>query len=76
MAYQGFGSDLDQDAFAVRALTDAGVTCLVANSFSKNFRALWCPGFVCRSIEEAAGVLAKLLAPCAPTLARLPLRSR
>ena len=33
MAYQGFGAGLEEDAFAVRALTEAGVACLVANSF-------------------------------------------
>ena len=37
MAYQGFGDGLDADAFAPRALAAAGVQCLVANSFSKNF---------------------------------------
>jgi len=36
-AYQGFGEGLDEDAFAVRALAEAGVPCLVANSFSKSF---------------------------------------
>lgn len=37
IAYQGFGAGLEEDAFAVRALVDAGLTFLVANSFSKNF---------------------------------------
>src|SRR5690606_32371075 len=36
MAYQGFGTGLDEDAFAVRAMADAGLTFVVANSFSKN----------------------------------------
>ncbi|MBP0633092.1 amino acid aminotransferase [Cupriavidus sp. AcVe19-1a] len=64
MAYQGFGSDLEQDAFAVRALTDAGVTCLVANSFSKNFslygERCGALSVVCRSSEEATRVLGQL----------------
>ncbi|MDF0604050.1 aspartate/tyrosine/aromatic aminotransferase [Neisseriaceae bacterium TC5R-5] len=37
MAYQGFGIGLDEDAYAVRALATAGVSGLVANSFSKIF---------------------------------------
>ncbi|HZS05382.1 MAG TPA: amino acid aminotransferase [Blastocatellia bacterium] len=36
-AYQGFSEGLDQDAFAVRAFAEAGVPCLIANSFSKSF---------------------------------------
>jgi aromatic-amino-acid transaminase len=37
MAYQGFGDGVDDDAYAVRALADAGVPAFIANSFSKNF---------------------------------------
>jgi aromatic-amino-acid transaminase len=37
LAYQGFGQGLDEDAFAVRCLADAGIEFLVAQSFSKNF---------------------------------------
>ena len=37
MAYQGFGDGLDEDAWSVRALADAGAQMFVANSFSKNF---------------------------------------
>lgn len=36
-AYQGFGEGIDDDAFAVRALAEAGIPCLIANSFSKSF---------------------------------------
>lgn len=36
-AYQGFGEGIDADAFAVRAFADAGIPCLIANSFSKSF---------------------------------------
>lgn len=36
-AYQGFGESLDADAFAVRAFAEAGIQCLIANSFSKSF---------------------------------------
>jgi aromatic-amino-acid transaminase len=37
IAYQGFGEGIDADAFAVRAFAEAGVPCLVAQSFSKSF---------------------------------------
>jgi len=36
LAYQGFGDGIDEDAYAVRALADAGLTFFVANSFSKS----------------------------------------
>ena len=37
IAYQGFGDGLDADAFAVRAMAEAGLEFLVASSFSKSF---------------------------------------
>ncbi len=36
LAYQGFGDGIVEDAYAVRALADAGMTFFVANSFSKS----------------------------------------
>lgn len=36
-AYLGMGDGVDQDAYAIRALAKAGITGLVANSFSKVF---------------------------------------
>ena len=36
-AYQGFSMGIDADAFAVRAFAEAGIPCLIANSFSKSF---------------------------------------
>jgi aromatic-amino-acid transaminase len=66
MAYQGFGAGLEEDAFAVRALTEAGVACLVANSFSKNFSLYGerCGGLsvVCASADETQRVLGQLTA--------------
>jgi aromatic-amino-acid transaminase len=66
MAYQGFGAGIDADAFSVRALTDAGLPCLVANSFSKNFSFYGerCGGLsvVCASPDEAQRVLGQLCA--------------
>jgi aromatic-amino-acid transaminase len=36
LAYQGYGDGIEPDAYAVRALADAGLTFFVANSFSKS----------------------------------------
>ena len=37
IAYQGFGQGLEQDAYAIRALDQAGMNFIVSNSFSKIF---------------------------------------
>lgn len=37
MAYQGFGSGLEEDAFAIRLFTEEGLTFMAATSCSKNF---------------------------------------
>ena len=37
IAYQGFGAGMDDDAYAIRAIADAGLPALVSNSFSKIF---------------------------------------
>lgn len=66
MAYQGFGQGLEQDAFAIRVMEKAGLTFLVANSFSKNFSyySERCGGLsvVCQSEAEANRVLGQLKA--------------
>lgn len=66
MAYQGFGQGLAEDAYAVRAMARAGLTFLVANSFSKNFSyyAERCGGLhiVCQNAAEAERVLGQLRA--------------
>lgn len=36
LAYQGFGDGIAEDAYAVRAMADAGITYFIANSFSKS----------------------------------------
>lgn len=65
MAYQGFGDGLDADAFAVRALTDAGVPTVVANSFSKNFslygERCGALSVVCATADEASRVFGQLM---------------
>jgi aromatic-amino-acid transaminase len=66
MAYQGFGDGLQEDAWAVRALADAGAQFFVANSFSKNFSLYGerCGGLsvVCADAAAAATVLGQLKA--------------
>ncbi len=64
LAYQGFGEGIIEDAFAVRAMADAGLTFLVANSFAKSmsFYGERCGALsvVCGSQEEAERVLGQL----------------
>ena len=36
LAYQGYGDGIEEDAFAIRAMADAGLSFFVANSFSKS----------------------------------------
>jgi aromatic-amino-acid transaminase len=66
MAYQGFGDGLEEDAWAVRAMVEAGLCPLVTNSFSKNFSLYGerCGGLsvVCPTAEEADRVLGQLKA--------------
>lgn len=66
LAYQGFGKGLNEDAFAVRAMADAGLSFLVTNSFSKNFSfyAERCGGLsvVCSSRDEVSLVMGQLKA--------------
>ena len=66
IAYQGLGEGMEEDAYAVRALADAGLTVLVANSFSKNLSIYGgrCGGLsvVCASQAEADLVLGQLKA--------------
>lgn len=66
MAYQGFGEGIDEDAWAIRAMVDAGLCPLVTNSFSKNFSLYGerCGGLsvVCPTANEAERVLGQLKA--------------
>jgi len=64
LAYQGFGDGIEEDAYAVRALADAGLTYFVANSFSKSMSVYGerCGALsaVCATPAEAALVLGQL----------------
>lgn len=63
-AYQGFGTGLEEDAFAVRAFAEAGIPCLIASSFSKSFaiyrERLGAMTIVTASAEESKRVLSQL----------------
>lgn len=64
IAYQGFGDGLDEDAFAIRAMTEAGVSFLLSNSFSKNLSLYGerCGGLsvICQNAEEASRVFGQM----------------
>ncbi len=64
LAYQGFGDGIAADAYAVRALADAGIVFFVANSFSKSMSVYGerCGALsaVCASAAEAERVLGQL----------------
>ncbi|MGK2946745.1 MAG: amino acid aminotransferase [Candidatus Malihini olakiniferum] len=66
IAYQGFGSSIDADAYALRAVASAGVPALIANSFSKIF-SLYSErvgglSVVCEDVDSAQRVLGQLKA--------------
>lgn len=64
IAYQGFGTDMDYDAYAIRKAVDMGLPLFVSNSFSKNL-SLYGEragglSVVCPTAEEAVRVLGQL----------------
>ena len=66
IAYQGFGDGIAEDAFALRELAGAGVSALIANSFSKSFSLYGerCGGLsvLCPNAAEAELVIGQLMA--------------
>ena len=66
MAYQGFGQGLEQDAYAIRALDQAGMNFIVSHSFSKIFslygERIGSLSFVCDDATSAQNVLGQLKA--------------
>jgi len=66
IAYQGFGDSIDEDAYAIRALADAGVPFIVSSSFSKSMSVYGercgALSFVCPDQAEAELVLGQLKA--------------
>ncbi|NNH25971.1 amino acid aminotransferase [Acinetobacter terrestris] len=66
IAYQGFGQGLEEDAYAIRALDQAGMNFIVSNSFSKIFslygERIGGLTFVCDDQATAQKVLGQLKA--------------
>ncbi|MBC3956730.1 amino acid aminotransferase [Pseudomonas triticifolii] len=66
IAYQGFGNGMDEDAYAIRAMTNAGVTAFISNSFSKIFslygERVGGLSVVCEDSASAVNVLGQLKA--------------
>ncbi len=64
LAYQGYGEGIDADAWAPRALADAGVSFFIANSFSKSMslygERCGALSVVCANADEADRVLGQL----------------
>lgn len=66
IAYQGFGEDLDHDAYAIRKAVEMGLPLFVSNSFSKNLslygERIGGLSVVCPNAEEATLVFGQLKA--------------
>jgi len=66
LAYQGYGDGIEEDAFAIRALASAGLSFVVANSFSKSMSVYGeragALSVVCADAAEAGLVLGQLQA--------------
>ncbi|MDT9001867.1 amino acid aminotransferase [Paucibacter sp. APW11] len=64
LAYQGYGDGIDEDAFAIRAMADAGLPFFVANSFSKSMslygERCGALSVVCPDAAQAVNVLGQL----------------
>jgi aromatic-amino-acid transaminase len=64
LAYQGFGDGIEEDAYAVRKLADAGASFFVANSFSKSMSVYGerCGALsvICPDARQAENVLGQL----------------
>lgn len=64
IAYQGFGEDMDGDAYAIRRAVEKGLSFFVSNSFSKNLslygERVGGLSVVCPSKDEAALVQGQL----------------
>jgi len=64
IAYQGFGEDMDSDAYAIRKAVDMGLPLFVSNSFSKNLslygERVGGLSVVCPTADEAERVFGQL----------------
>ncbi len=79
LAYQGYGDGIEQDAHAVRQMADAGLTFIVANSFSKSMSVYGeragALSFVCADRAEAELVLGQLKATVRRNYSNPPLHA-
>lgn len=66
LAYQGYGTGMDEDAYAIRLFADAGLIFFVANSFSKSMslygERCGALSVVCPDAAQAVNVLGQLKA--------------
>ena len=66
IAYQGFGTGIEEDAWAVREFASAGIVCFVGSSFSKSFslyaERIGVLHIVCKDKEEANRILSQMKA--------------
>jgi aromatic-amino-acid transaminase len=66
LAYQGYGSSIHEDAYAIRLIADSGMSFLVANSFSKSMslygERCGALSIVCPDSAQAVNVLGQLKA--------------
>lgn len=66
LAYQGYGTNMDEDAYAIRLFADAGLNFFVANSFSKSMslygERCGALSVVCPDSSQAMNVLGQLKA--------------
>ncbi|BBI67991.1 hypothetical protein PKHYL_21820 [Psychrobacter sp. KH172YL61] len=64
IAYQGFGEDMDSDAYAIRKAVEMGLPLFVSNSFSKNLslygERVGGLSVVCLTVDEAERVFGQL----------------
>ena len=64
IAYQGFGEDMDSDAYAIRKAVDMGLPVFVSNSYSKNLslygERVGGLSIVCPTADEAERVFGQL----------------
>jgi len=66
LAYQGYGTGIEEDAYAVRLFADSGISFLVANSFSKSMslygERCGALSIICPDAAQAVNVLGQLKA--------------
>jgi aromatic-amino-acid transaminase len=79
LAYQGYGDGIDEDAYAVRKLADAGLPFIIANSFSKSMSVYGeragALSVVCADAAEADLVLGQLKATVRRNYSNPPLHA-